>query len=505
MNTSTLINDTYEIIEEIGSGGGGAVYKAFHTRLKTFVVLKKIHANIVNKIDIRAEVDILKNLKHTYLPQVFDFLEIDGDVYTVIDFIEGNSFDKLLSQNQKFSQKDIVKWLGQVAEAVEYLHNQTPPIIHGDIKPANVMLTKDGNICLIDFNISQTQKEGDIIPLGFSHGYAAPEQYTSSMKDSITEYYNTNNKKKKKSKQKQSKIVDDNITKFQESVIDNNETKFQPTGLGENNETAFDGSVSESSSKKVSQNVNSKLEYVAKINQKTDIYAIGASFYHIVTGKKPDYSVLDNLDIKNVKNVSNGLKYIFEKSTAYLPENRFENAMLLKKSIENIYKFDKEYKKVELRRIVSIILSIAMIAGFSATCVYGYFTMQKEIDIKFDTLIADANVSYNENNFENSINLSNEACKVKSNEVEGYTINVKSLYSQKKYDECIYFAENVLNNITLNIETDVEKVLYSDIFYIIANCYFELDNYSDATVYMEKAIEYNDNNINYYRDLDIIS
>ena len=69
------ISDTYEIIEKIGAGNSGEVYKAYHKNLKKYVVLKKIRAEIKDVLNNRAEADVLKNLHHPCLPQVFDFLE----------------------------------------------------------------------------------------------------------------------------------------------------------------------------------------------------------------------------------------------------------------------------------------------------------------------------------------------------------------------------------------------------------------------------------------------
>ena len=66
----TIIGGIYQIINMIGSGGTGEVYLSYHTRLEKYVVIKKIKDNFVGKVDARAEVDILKGLKHTYLPQI---------------------------------------------------------------------------------------------------------------------------------------------------------------------------------------------------------------------------------------------------------------------------------------------------------------------------------------------------------------------------------------------------------------------------------------------------
>lgn len=94
---ANIIASTYEIIEKIGSGGGGIVYLGRHLRLEKLVVLKADKRTISAKPEVlRREVDALKDLSHTYIPQVYDFVEQDGVVYTVMDFIEGESLDKPL-------------------------------------------------------------------------------------------------------------------------------------------------------------------------------------------------------------------------------------------------------------------------------------------------------------------------------------------------------------------------------------------------------------------------
>ena len=94
----SILNDTYEIITEIGSGGGGVVYRARHLRLQTDVVVKKIRDEIKGKIQSRQEADVLKRLKHPYLPRVYDFIETEDGVYTVMDYIPGEAFDQLLKE-----------------------------------------------------------------------------------------------------------------------------------------------------------------------------------------------------------------------------------------------------------------------------------------------------------------------------------------------------------------------------------------------------------------------
>ena len=99
-----IIASTYEILREIGAGGGGTVYLAHHSRLDKLVVLKVDNRrHQVNLKSLRREVDALKNLSHSYIPQVYDFIEEDGVYYTVMDFIEGESLDKSLARGEIFT------------------------------------------------------------------------------------------------------------------------------------------------------------------------------------------------------------------------------------------------------------------------------------------------------------------------------------------------------------------------------------------------------------------
>ena len=87
---------TYKIIRKLGEGGGGIVYLAYHSRLKKEVVLKQIKNSQKKDYNTRREVDILKGLNHTYLPQVYDFINIDGKSYIVMSYIPGKSFQDLV-------------------------------------------------------------------------------------------------------------------------------------------------------------------------------------------------------------------------------------------------------------------------------------------------------------------------------------------------------------------------------------------------------------------------
>ena len=159
---------------EIGSGGAGVVYLAWHLHLQKYVVLKRIRTDRVSTDQLRIETDILKDLHHPYLPQVYDFVERGDDVFTVMDFIEGTSFAQLGTGPQYMPESRIYQYLTQLSEVLTYLHRHNPPVIHSDIKPENIILRNDGTICLIDFNISVDNAETAV--RGFSTYFASPEQ-----------------------------------------------------------------------------------------------------------------------------------------------------------------------------------------------------------------------------------------------------------------------------------------------------------------------------------------
>lgn len=190
LNQGTNMNDnsdnrenmfgTYKILGVIGQGSGGIVYKALHTRLCKEVVIKQIKNP--NGTLNRHETDLLKKIKHSFLPQVLDFIEQNGECFTVMDFISGSDIENLVKSGRKFSNREIIKISKELCEAVSYLHELKPPVIHSDIKPSNVMLNENGDICLIDFNVSLVFNK-NVSVIGGTCGYAAPEQFGIPLAD----------------------------------------------------------------------------------------------------------------------------------------------------------------------------------------------------------------------------------------------------------------------------------------------------------------------------------
>ena len=175
MQQGDVLGYTYQLLKPIGQGGLGAIWLGYHINLRKYVVIKKVHDRLTNLVNCRIEVDILKSLRHQFLPQVYDFIETGEGIFTVMDYIPGQDLQHCLDAGMTFSEEQLLFWLRELAEVLSYLHSRTPQIIHCDIKPANIMITESGDVCLIDFNIFlDGENSKDLV--GVSSRYAAPEQ-----------------------------------------------------------------------------------------------------------------------------------------------------------------------------------------------------------------------------------------------------------------------------------------------------------------------------------------
>lgn len=182
----SVIAGKYEILTEIGHGGMSVVYLAMDTHLNKQWAVKEIRKKgngrndevIVNSL--LAEANMMKRLDHPSLPRIVDIIDNGVTIFVVMDYIEGESLDKILAEYGAQPEELVVGWAKQLCDALSYLHSQKPPIIYRDMKPANVMLKPEGNIKIIDFGIAREYKEqnlADTTVLG-TKGYAPPEQYS---------------------------------------------------------------------------------------------------------------------------------------------------------------------------------------------------------------------------------------------------------------------------------------------------------------------------------------
>ena len=151
--TLGFTNPDYENIHVLNRlGGTGDVFAAHKKGMDIDVVIKRTQVQYHDRIKQENESIILKSLKHQYLPRIYDVLYgQDGCIYTVMDYIKGENLEQYVLKNGPVTPKECYRWACQLCEAVQYLHQENsekPAIIHCDIKPGNVMITRSGDICL---------------------------------------------------------------------------------------------------------------------------------------------------------------------------------------------------------------------------------------------------------------------------------------------------------------------------------------------------------------------
>lgn len=585
ISTGTILADTYEIIEEIGSGGGGIVFRARHLRLQTDVVVKKIKDEIRSKVNLRQEADILKRLKHPYLPRVYDFIETEEGVYTVMDFIHGIDLDTALKQNGRCPQKQVRKWAEQLGEALSYLHSQNPPIIHSDIKPANIMLTKEGNVCLIDFNISLAIGGTMESAVGISVGFSPPEQYRDpALYARITHAYTMPRSKHADSlaadgddgteilTQGQRTGRSNPVSQIQGQAVPNSggqrgragsdqtdggpqsgadrmalqqsyeedwervtqtntmalweeqgqastmalweqqeipDTQTGTMALWESQDGDDQTEILQPTAASVHTNVSGSLpkytQFIGKgIDARSDIYSLGVTLYALLMGMAPDPDFGKRIPIEqtNLK-ISEGFAVILKKMMELSPDLRFQNGGEYLKAIRNCHKFDHRYIVMHRKQTAIQVASLACLTLGIVTVFGGLYVMRRENNTAYYECVAQAGERLDAYDFEEAGRLLAQAKELSGTRIEAYEEEVRLLYMNGSYEECIALGENYINTQPFVLESREDQESFGNLYFLVGNAYFELEDYPNAANLFSYALEYNGQNGLYYRDYAI--
>ena len=161
-----ILKERYVIKEPIGKGGMGAIWKAADNRLEGRVcAIKAIvrdpyateEVQEQSRAQFHREASVLARLDHPNLPKVSDFFTEEGTDVLVMDFVDGDDLGQTIRSARKESrflhEQEILDWTRQILAALEYLHQQSPPVVHRDIKPSNIKVTHRGLIKLVDFGL----------------------------------------------------------------------------------------------------------------------------------------------------------------------------------------------------------------------------------------------------------------------------------------------------------------------------------------------------------------
>ena len=200
---SSLQGGRYRIVSMLGSGGFGITYLGTQTGLERNIVIKEFfmsgyclrdeYSNLITvptvsnvefverfKDKFLKEARHIAQLKHPNIVNIIDVFEENGTAYYVMDFIEGGSLVEKVQREGSLPENVAKRYILQIADALNYIHQRY--MNHLDVKPGNIMLSRNDNAILIDFGLSkqydsQTGHQTSTTPVGISHGYAPMEQY----------------------------------------------------------------------------------------------------------------------------------------------------------------------------------------------------------------------------------------------------------------------------------------------------------------------------------------
>lgn len=182
MKVEENFDNKYKVIRKIGINDSINVYLALHIQLEKQVIIKEYKKN--KKIN-HEKIDILKNLRHPNIPAVFDFINTESGIAIISEFIDGETIDRLIQQNNPFSQQSVIKLAIQLISALSYLHSNN--IICGNLKPDNIILTSDKTLILSDYCTINALSPVEEINFD-NRGYSAPEQNGGKI-DTRTDIY----------------------------------------------------------------------------------------------------------------------------------------------------------------------------------------------------------------------------------------------------------------------------------------------------------------------------
>jgi serine/threonine protein kinase, bacterial len=168
----------YQILKPLGQGGMGTTYLAWSG--KQMLVLKEMNADVANRAKAQElferEAKILKSLSHSGIPRYYDFFYEEGRRYLAMELVHGKDLEQYIIQQGPVPLKRAIDWMLQLCEVLAYIHSQPQPLIHRDVKPANLLVSNvEQHIFLLDFGAVKESGSAGSTRIG-APDYMAPEQ-----------------------------------------------------------------------------------------------------------------------------------------------------------------------------------------------------------------------------------------------------------------------------------------------------------------------------------------
>ena len=412
-------------------GGFSNLFSGHKVGLDTDVVIKRVRRVYHGHMNEKSEARILTSLRHQYLPRVYDVkLASDGYHYTIMEKIEGCTLREYVEAHGALDQKQTLKWTRQLCEVIDYMHRHKPKgVIHSDLKPENVMVTPSEDICVIDFNASLEVEDdtGSQNAIGVTPGYAAPEQFNASPERFAP---------------------DDPLRKTVEAA--------QPYG---------------------------------KVTYRTDLYAIGALAYFMLTGYDPriwDQGVIPLTRYQIV--LGDAFRTVIEKAMQVDPRARYASAAAMLKALNNLTYIDKRYLRWRRQVILMWVIVGVGLAASIFTLFLGFRTFRTEQSGAYLSLVEQADRLQEQGDYDGSSELLLQAVAEQPRRIEAYLKLGQLLYRQGEYQQVVDIMSDIEFQAGSSLSTAEFEDAEGQIAYILANCYYELEDYDKALTNYQLAV-----------------
>ena len=353
LEIGSLLDGKYKILNKIGQGGMSVVYLAMNEKANKQWAIKEMRKEKnknyeIMKQSLITETNLLKELKHPYLPSIADIIESDDTIIIVMDYVEGRPLSDILTEEGTIEEDKVADYAIQLCDVLDYLHSQKPPIIYRDLKPANIMLRPDGKITLIDFGTARKynyDSVADTTCLG-TIGYAAPEQFAG--------------------------------------------------------------------------------ETLRQTDARTDIYNLGATMYHLLTGVNPSEPPYELYPIRRWdESLSNGLEKIILRATRKDPDKRFNDCKEMSYALQHFRDLDDSYIATQKKKMFLFAASLILSFTFFSMAIVVNGMEKREISKVYNNYLSEASLKIASTGSKNVVDtdilkLFQDAINVSPNSTEAY-------------------------------------------------------------------------------------
>lgn len=446
-----LLGDDFTDLRPLGEDGGlSRLFTAHKRSLDLDVVVKRMRMDPSRPADVQREARVMTSLRHQYLPRIFDFkTDGDGYCYVIMERIPGCTLRQYVRRRGSLPQKQALEWMKQLCKAAAYMHSQQPPIIHSDIKPENIMITPQEEICLIDFNASLELRDDGAEAVGATMCYAAPEQYNVP------------------------------LNRFGD-----------PAALSGGRRAVYDMAV--------------QAQSYGKVTARTDLYAIGAVAYFMLTGYDPacwnqERIPLERYDIQ----LGDPLRQVIERCMELDPARRFSSAKEVSRALGGLARMDGRYRAWRIRcQAAALMVGAAfLVSAFAA--LWGGLLLRQESGTAYNDLILQAQQLGAERNAAQEQEVLLEAISLDRERPEAYAKLGALLYEQGDYRQAVEMLSQIHPEQSGGLDRGEAALAHGQIQYVLGSCYYQMEDYDQALMCYQLAASFCPKEAAYQRDLAI--